>query len=45
MMQGQWGITMRSFGKWLGRLLLALVLAAVVVGLWKREEKIGRAHL
>lgn len=38
MMQGQWGITMRSFGKWLGRLLLALVLAAVVVGLWKREE-------
>ncbi|MBM1311483.1 serine hydrolase [Sulfitobacter mediterraneus] len=29
---------MRRFGKWLGRLLLALVLAAVVVGLWKREE-------
>lgn len=29
---------MRTFGKWLGRLLLALVLAAVVVGLWKREE-------
>lgn len=29
---------MRRFGKWLGRILLALVLAAVVVGLWKREE-------
>lgn len=29
---------MRTFGKWLGRLLLALVLAAVAVGLWKREE-------
>jgi len=29
---------MRTFGKWLGRGLLALVLAAVVVGLWKREE-------
>jgi len=29
---------MRRFGKWLGRLLLALVLAAVVVGLSKREE-------
>lgn len=29
---------MRVFGKWLGRGLLALVLAAVVVGLWKREE-------
>ena len=29
---------MRSFGKWLGRALLALVLAAVVIGLWKREE-------
>lgn len=29
---------MRTFGKWLGRLLLALVLAAAVVGLWKREE-------
>lgn len=29
---------MRTFGKWLGRILLALVLAAVVVGLWKREE-------
>ena len=25
-------------GKWIGRILLALVLAAVVVGLWKREE-------
>lgn len=29
---------MRTFGKWLGRLLLALILAAAVVGLWKREE-------
>ena len=29
---------MRTFGKWLGRILLALVLAAVVIGLWKREE-------
>ena len=32
---------MRTFGKWLGRILLALLVAAVVVGLWKREE-IGR---
>ncbi|UWR23280.1 serine hydrolase [Sulfitobacter sp. S190] len=32
---------MRTFGKWLGRLLLAAVLAIVVIGLWKREE-IGR---
>ncbi|MEX3314594.1 serine hydrolase domain-containing protein [Sulfitobacter sp. PS-8MA] len=29
---------MRIFGKWLGRVLLALLLAAVVIGLWKREE-------
>ncbi len=29
---------MRTFGKWLGRSLLALILAAIVVGLWKREE-------
>ncbi|GHF35899.1 serine hydrolase domain-containing protein [Seohaeicola zhoushanensis] len=29
---------MRTFGKWLGRVLLALLLAAVVVGLWKRDE-------
>ncbi|MEM9577949.1 MAG: serine hydrolase [Pseudomonadota bacterium] len=29
---------MRVVGKWLGRLLLALLLAAVVTGLWKREE-------
>ena len=29
---------MRIFLKWAGRILLALVLAAVVVGLWKREE-------
>ena len=29
---------MRKFGKWLGRVLLALVLAAIVIGLWKREE-------
>lgn len=29
---------MRTFGKWLGRILLTLVLAALAVGLWKREE-------
>ncbi|WP_372885596.1 serine hydrolase domain-containing protein [Shimia sp.] len=29
---------MRVFGKWLGRLLLALIVAAVVVYGWKREE-------
>ncbi|MCB1339753.1 MAG: serine hydrolase [Pseudooceanicola sp.] len=29
---------MRTFLKWAGRALLALVLAAVVIGLWKREE-------
>lgn len=29
---------MRSLGKWLGRILLALVLAAAVVGVWKRDE-------
>ncbi|HBS48791.1 MAG TPA: 6-aminohexanoate hydrolase [Rhodobacteraceae bacterium] len=29
---------MRTFGKWLGRAALALLLAAVVVGVWKREE-------
>ncbi|WP_171173464.1 serine hydrolase [Ruegeria sp. HKCCD8929] len=29
---------MRTFGKWLGRILLALVLAATVVGVWKRDE-------
>ncbi|MCX7567095.1 serine hydrolase [Sulfitobacter sp. F26169L] len=29
---------MRTFGKWLGRILLVLVLAAVVVGLWQREQ-------
>lgn len=29
---------MRVFLKWAGRVLLALVLAAVVIGLWKREE-------
>lgn len=29
---------MRRIVKWVGRLLLMLVLAAVVVGLWKREE-------
>jgi CubicO group peptidase (beta-lactamase class C family) len=32
------GGQMRTFGKWLGRILLALVVAAVVVGLWKREQ-------
>ncbi|MEP3330518.1 serine hydrolase [Sedimentitalea sp.] len=29
---------MRTLGKWLGRILLSLVLAAVVIGIWKREE-------
>lgn len=29
---------MRTLGKWLGRVLLALVLATVAIGLWKREE-------
>jgi CubicO group peptidase (beta-lactamase class C family) len=29
---------MRTFGKWLGRTLIALILAAAVVGFWKREE-------
>ena len=29
---------MRSIGKWLVRILLALVLAAAVIGFWKREE-------
>jgi CubicO group peptidase (beta-lactamase class C family) len=29
---------MRTFGKWLGRILLALLLAAAVVGYWKREQ-------
>jgi CubicO group peptidase (beta-lactamase class C family) len=32
---------MRKILKWLGRIVLALALAALVVGLWKREE-IGR---
>ncbi len=29
---------MRTFGKWLGRVLLAFALAAIVVGWWKRDE-------
>lgn len=29
---------MRTFGKWLGRILLALLLAAAVIGYWKREQ-------
>ena len=29
---------MRTFGKWIFRLFLMLVLAAVVVGLWQREQ-------
>lgn len=29
---------MRRFGKWLGRILLALLVAVVVVGLWKRDD-------
>jgi len=31
-------MTMRTFGKWLGRILLVLVIVAVGIGLWKREE-------
>lgn len=34
---------MRTFGKWLGRSLLMLVLAAAVVGVWKWEQ-IQRLH-
>ncbi|WP_050928246.1 serine hydrolase domain-containing protein [Aestuariivita boseongensis] len=34
---------MRTFGKWLGRILLMLVLAATVVGVWKWEQ-IKRLH-
>ncbi len=29
---------MRKIGKWLGRMLLALMLAAAVLGIWKRQE-------
>ena len=29
---------MRVFGKWLGRVLLALVLLGALVWVWKREE-------
>lgn len=29
---------MRTFGKWLGRLLIALILAIAVAGFWNREE-------
>ncbi len=29
---------MRTFGQWLGRIMLSLVLAALVIGIWKREE-------
>lgn len=29
---------MRTFGKWLGRILLMALLAAVVMGVWKRDE-------
>ncbi|MDF1728616.1 MAG: serine hydrolase [Sulfitobacter sp.] len=29
---------MRTFGKWLGRILLALILAGIVVWIWKGEE-------
>lgn len=29
---------MRTLGKWMGRILLALVLAAAVVGFWKKDE-------
>lgn len=34
---------MRTFGKWLGRVLLMLLLAAVAVGIWKWEQ-IQRLH-
>lgn len=29
---------MRNFGKWLGRILLVLILAGAAIGIWKREE-------
>ncbi len=29
---------MRTFGKWLGRILLALAMAVIVIGVWKREQ-------
>lgn len=29
---------MRTFGKWVGRILVMLILAIVVVGVWKRTE-------
>ena len=29
---------MRKFGKWMGRILVMLVLASAAVGLWKREQ-------
>ncbi|KIN60205.1 6-aminohexanoate-dimer hydrolase [Sulfitobacter noctilucae] len=29
---------MRTFGKWLGRILLVLAVAALAIGLWKRDE-------
>ena len=29
---------MRTFGKWLIRIVVMLVLAAVVVGFWQREQ-------
>ena len=29
---------MRTFGKWLGRILLTLALAVVAIGIWKYEE-------
>ena len=29
---------MRTFGKWLGRILLVVVLGVVAIGFWKREE-------
>ncbi len=29
---------MRTFGKWLGRTLLVLAIAALAIGIWKRDE-------
>ena len=29
---------MRTFGKWLGRILLSLLVAVIVIGVWKKDE-------
>ena len=36
---------MRLFGKWLGRLLLALLLTGAVAGFYKRDELARRLGL